>query len=131
MVEPKKRKISPEAEALPNSSIEEEVTGTETVNKRRKLEEGTEEDNVSLAAINSLSATLQSLKGQMTRNEKGSDKVEMTLTDMAAQMSQVTDALHRWKEVVNDCGREEKFIVHCINPRWPSAFFPQHPVVIL
>ena len=95
MVEPKKRKINPEVEAVPNSSIEEEVTGTETVNKKRKLEEGTEEVNVSLVAINSLVATLQSLKGQMTRNEKGSDKVERALTDMMAQISQVTDALHR------------------------------------
>ena len=109
VVEPKNRKISREAEAVPNSSIEEEVTGTATVNKRRKLEEGTEEVNVSLVAINSLVATLQSLKGHMTRNEKGSDMVERALTDMAAQMSQVTDALHRWKKVVNDCAREEKF----------------------
>ena len=109
VVEPKKRKISQEAEAVHGSSIEEEATGTEAVSKRRKVEEGTEEVNVSLVAINSLVAKLQSLKGQMTRNEKGSDKVERALTDMAAQMSQVTDALHRWKEVVNDCAREETF----------------------
>ena len=109
-VEPKKRKISQEAEAVPSArgSIEEEVTGTEVVNKRRKVEEGTEEINVSLVAINSLVTTLQSLKGQMARNEKASDKVDRALTDMAAQMSQVTDALHRWKELINDSVREEK-----------------------
>ena len=109
VVEPKKRKINTGAEAVASgSSDDKEATTEETVSKRRKVEEGTEEVNISLVAMNSLVTTLQSLKGQMGRNEKASDKVDRALTDMAAQMSQVTDALHRWKEVINDSVREEK-----------------------
>ena len=71
------------------------------------MEEGTEEVNISLVAMNSLVTTLQSLKGQMARNEKAGDKVERALTDMAAQMSQVRDALRCdiWK---NQFGKQNK-----------------------
>ena len=52
----------------------------ETAGMRRKVDESTEEVSISLVAMNGLVATLQSLKGQMARNEKGSQKVERALT---------------------------------------------------
>ena len=89
---------------------EELVSVEEMLGKRRRTEEEPEEPTVriSLVAMNSLVSTLQSLKGQMARNEKASEKVEKGLTDIAVELSKVRDALYRWKDVAEGLANEEK-----------------------
>ena len=86
------------------------VSVEEMLGKRRRTEEEPEEPTVriSLVAMNSLVSTLQSLKGQMARNEKASEKVEKGLTDIAVELSKVRDALYRWKDVAEGLANEEK-----------------------
>ena len=92
---------------------EDSAEGTsveEIFGKKRRTEEEPEEPTVriSLVAMNSLVSTLQSLKGQMARNEKASEKVEKGLTDIAVELSKVRDALYRWKDVAEGLANEIK-----------------------
>ena len=82
----------------------------EIFGKKRRTEEEPEEPTVriSLVAMNSLVSTLQSLKGQMARNEKSSEKVEKGLSDIAVELSKVRDALYWWKDVAEGLAIEEK-----------------------